>query len=64
LAMGSDQVGLAQPFLEAALEKNPEAALDRKLDLLEYELKVAMFCTGVQKISDFKANKVWQWQNT
>lgn len=64
LALGADQVGLAQPFLEAALEKNPEAALDAKLDLLEYELKVSMFCTGIQKISDFKANKVWQWQNT
>ena len=64
LAMGADQVGLAQPFLEAALEKNPEQALDKKLDLLEYELKVAMFCTGVQKLSDFKEKKVWQCQNT
>lgn len=63
LAMGAEQVGLAQPFLQAAVAKNPEQALNQKLDLLEYELKVAMFCTGVAKISDFKTKKVWRWQN-
>lgn len=64
LAMGAEQVGLAQPFLESSLAKDPEAALNARLDQLEYELKIAMFCTGISRVQDFKTKKVWQCQNS
>lgn len=60
LAVGADLVGLALPFLEGAL-KGPEE-LQKIFDQLQYELKVAMFCTGVKSVAEFKQKRVWQWQ--
>jgi isopentenyl-diphosphate delta-isomerase len=48
LVMGAKRIGLAKPVLAAALE-NPEAVI-KIMDVFEYELKVAMFCTGSQHI--------------
>lgn len=59
LAMGAELVGLAQPWLKAAVEG--ETAVQRMYDKLLLEVKIAMFCSGVQKIQDFKARKVWKW---
>lgn len=63
LAMGSDQVGLAQPWLKAALEE-PKAlpnTLERLYEKLSLELRIAMFCTGVKTVADFKTKRVWKW---
>jgi isopentenyl-diphosphate delta-isomerase len=59
LAMGANMVGIAQPWLRAALESSEAVAeLYEKLLL---EVKIAMFCTGVQKLEDFKTKRVWKW---
>lgn len=60
LAMGADLVGLALPFLEGAI-RGPEE-LQKIFDRLQYELRVAMFCTGVKSVKEFKQKRVWQWQ--
>lgn len=62
LAMGARMVGLAKPLMEAALEG--EEALDQKMDLLEYELKTAMFCTGSKNIMELRERGVWEWART
>ena len=49
-ALGAKRVGLAKPFLQAALKG--DEALESVLDQLELELKTAMFCTGSAQISD------------
>jgi isopentenyl-diphosphate delta-isomerase len=59
LAMNAQMVGVAQPFMKAAL-KGPEEVV-KLMDQFELELKIAMFCTGVAKVGDFKHRKVWQW---
>lgn len=59
LAMGADMVGLAQPWLKAALA-GPEAVSELYEKLL-LELKIAMFCTGVKDIAEFKTKRVWKW---
>lgn len=60
LSMGADMVGLAKPFLESAVVS--EELLEKTLEQLHYELKVAMFCTGIQEVSEFKTKRVWKWQ--
>lgn len=59
LAMGADFVGIAQPWLGAAL-KNDKAVADL-YDKLLLEIKIAMFCTGVQNMTDFKTKRIWKW---
>ena len=59
LAMGATMVGLAKPVIEAALLG--EDALDRRMDLIEYELKTALFCTGAKTLEELREKKVWQW---
>lgn len=59
LALGADMVGIAQPWLKAALE-SPESVNDLYEKLL-LELKIAMFCTGVANIGEFKTKRVWKW---
>ncbi|MCM2322579.1 MAG: type 2 isopentenyl-diphosphate Delta-isomerase [Oligoflexia bacterium] len=44
IALGAHRVGYAQPALEAALE-GPDA-LQRWMEVQEFELRVALFCTG------------------
>jgi len=45
IALGAKQIGFAQPALEAAL--HGAEALDQWMTQREFELKVALFCTGV-----------------
>ena len=59
IALGAKMVGLARPILEAALV-SPEA-LDKKMELLEFELRVALFCTGSKTINDFQEKKPWKF---
>lgn len=52
LALGASSVGFAKPMLEAALD-----GADKVYELMcsiEYELRVAMFCTGSQVVSELK----------
>lgn len=59
LAMNAKMVGVAQPFMKAALAGENEVI--ELMEQYELELKIAMFCAGVAKIEDFKHRKVWQW---
>lgn len=59
VAMGAKMVGLAKPIIEAALDG--EEALDRRMALLEYELKTALFCTGARNFKELREKKVWNW---
>lgn len=52
LALGVDSISVAKPMLEAAL-KSSEAVVEL-MRFFEYELKVAMFCTGSAKLVDLK----------
>lgn len=66
LAMGADKVGMALPFLQAATgnmkNQDADASLDELFEQIQYELQVAMFCTGIGQVKDFKNQKVWKWQ--
>lgn len=55
-ALGAVKVGVAKPFLEAALQG--DAALEELLDKLELELKIAMFCTGSKTLKDLQTKRV------
>ena len=54
IALGAHRVGYAQPALEAALKS--EQALDEWMQLQEFELRVALFCTASQRCSDLRLN--------
>ncbi|MEY4617032.1 MAG: hypothetical protein RJB66_1992 [Pseudomonadota bacterium] len=60
LAMGATRIGMAKPLLEKALlGAEPVVQL---MNQLEYELKIGLFCVGINKISDLKQRKVWTWE--
>lgn len=61
LALGADAVGMAQPFLKAAVESSD--SLDEFIIQTTQELRVSMFCTGTKTVADFKRKQVWQWLN-
>ncbi|QEY50108.1 type 2 isopentenyl-diphosphate Delta-isomerase [Legionella longbeachae] len=51
-ALGATTVGYAKPMLEAALKSSEQVSLC--MQTIEYELKVAMFCTGSRTLADLK----------
>lgn len=55
-ALGAEKVGIAKPFLEAALVG--DEALDELLMKLELELKITMFCTGSRNLKDLQTKSV------
>lgn len=55
-ALGAAKVGVAKPFLEAALLG--DTALEELLNKLELELKIAMFCTGSKTLKDLQTKRV------
>lgn len=61
LALGAEAVGVAQPFLKAALDSEKE--LNQVYSQFEYELKIALFCTGFDSLRSFQSQKdqVWTW---
>lgn len=59
LAMGAQMVGFARPVLQAALMG--ERALENFFDVLEKELKISMFCTGVADLHSLRTQGVWKW---
>lgn len=56
VALGAKKVGIAKPFLEAALQG--DEALELLLNRLETELKITMFCTGCRTLQDLQTKKV------
>ncbi|KYG64838.1 type 2 isopentenyl-diphosphate Delta-isomerase [Bdellovibrio bacteriovorus] len=56
IALGAVKVGLAKPFLEAALKG--DRALEELLQKLELELKIALFCTGSKNLAELSRGKV------
>lgn len=54
LALGAQAVGFAHLILKQALLGEQE--LDYQMNLLEHELKVAMFCTGSKSLQDLKTH--------
>lgn len=52
IALGADKVGFARPALLAAMQG--EEALSLWMESVEYELRVAMFCTGSKNLSSLK----------
>jgi isopentenyl-diphosphate Delta-isomerase len=52
LALGATTIGFAKPMLSAALQSIE--AVVAVMNSIEYELKVAMFCTGSRVLSDLK----------
>jgi isopentenyl-diphosphate delta-isomerase len=61
LAMGAEAVGFAKPAMEQALSgKN---SLFEWMGKIEYELKVAMFCTGSGNIKQLKKAE-WTYKKT
>lgn len=48
LALGADRIGVARPIIQAALKG--EEVLEQTMSRLEYELKVALFCSGCKNI--------------
>lgn len=52
IRLGAARVGIAQPFLAAAL--NGEDELNRVMDRFEFELKVAMFCVGANDLGELR----------
>lgn len=58
IALGSHKVGFAKPALERALEG--DESLAKWMELMEFELKVALFCTGSKNPEALRKGKKWQ----
>lgn len=54
LALGATAVGVAKPLLEAAIISVEQIAM--VMDTFEYELKIALFCTGSKNIKVLQEN--------
>jgi isopentenyl-diphosphate delta-isomerase len=53
IALGADLVGLAQPFLEAAMESAERVA--EKIDRTVRELRITMFCVGARTLDELRS---------
>lgn len=60
IALGADLVGIAQPWLKAALEG--EQKLEELYQKLAFELRTALFCTGSQNLEQLYDRKVGVWR--
>lgn len=57
LAMGARAVGVAQPLMKTAVVSDEMTS--KLMKQLDFQLKIAMFCTGIKKCEDFLHKKVW-----
>jgi len=56
VALGADLVGLASPFLKKAVTpQDPVAAVAEEMEILEAELRIAMFAAGAENITALRA---------
>jgi isopentenyl-diphosphate delta-isomerase len=53
IALGSDLAGMAQPFLEAAIDSAERVA--RRIDRIVHELKITMFCLSCPTVAALKS---------
>lgn len=53
LALGAHLGGLAQPFLEAAIDSTERVAA--RIDRIVRELKISMFCLGARTVADLRS---------
>ncbi len=60
LAMGAEMVGLAQPILKHALMGYD--SLIQFMDLLEFETKIGLFCTGFKDVGSCQKDAKWDWK--
>jgi isopentenyl-diphosphate Delta-isomerase len=60
LSLGADMVGLAQPWLKAAVVS--EESLNQLYNQLQLEMKIAFFCTGSVSVDSLRLRKVGMWQ--
>jgi isopentenyl-diphosphate delta-isomerase len=54
IALGADLAGLAFPFLQAASQSLE--VLDKRVQLIQNELKTALFCTGNRTLANLRQN--------
>lgn len=50
LVLGAHRIGIARPIIQSALKGEDE--LNKTMDRLEYELKIALFCSGCKNIKE------------
>lgn len=60
LSMGAEMVGLAQPILSHAVKGYD--SLIQFMELLEFETKIGLFCTGYQNIGSCRKDAKWEWK--
>lgn len=60
LALGAKKVGVAMPIMKAALS-GPEE-LNSLMERYEYELKMALFCTGHRTPEQMTQKRGWTWK--
>jgi isopentenyl-diphosphate delta-isomerase len=58
IALGADKVGFAKPALEVALAG--DESLDAWMTKVEFELKVALFCTGSAEVEELRKGNKWR----
>ena len=56
IALGADLVGLAQPFLQAAMDS--AEAVYQAIQRLLHELRIAMFCVGARTLDDLRRTEL------
>lgn len=59
IALGASTVGFAKPMLQAALDGGVDAIVAR-MQQIEYELKIALFCTGCETLDALQENNLCQ----
>lgn len=62
LALGAAAVGLAQPILNSVLKKDKLSTIEKvvaTMDQFDFELRTALFCTGIQNVKQASQRKVW-----
>jgi len=60
LSLGARRVGVAQPIMRAAL-LDVEAIL-AVMTKMDFELRVALFCTGSASVDELREKKQWRWR--
>ena len=58
LALGARAVGIAQPLMKAAVVD--QASVEQVMNVFDFQLKVAMFCSGIKRPADYLHQKVWR----
>lgn len=71
IAMGCKLVGMAKPFLAAAVEsidRNSDVPMNHLIEKIETELKVALMCTGMSSVTQLRESAdhdpIWILKNS